>query len=137
MVAKFIRITDINDINCTTIKDLADKAASNISEEFIIKNNDIEIGFLSFEFWARQSIAHIYEVYIIPSHRNMGYGKSILKFAENLALEQRYSSIQLEVHPFDKTKEIDFLIEWYAMQGYTKINENNFIFQKFLSSKSQ
>lgn len=137
MVATFIHITNINDINCSTIKELADKATSNISKEFIIKNNDIEIGFLSLEFWVRQNIAHIYEIYITPSHINMGHGKSILKFAENLALEQGYPSIQLEAHPFDKTKEIDFLIRWYARQGYTKINKNSFILQKCLSNHTK
>lgn len=130
MTPIFKKIANHKDIQCDVIQDLAMRAKSNISQEYIVIIDEKEVGFLSFEHWSNKELGFIYEIFVSPSHRNNGICKLILEFSEHLAEANNCNKIQLNVHPLDRTKEADYLLNWYKKHGYTSVGNNPLTLEK-------
>lgn len=82
----------------------------------------LTIGF-SFEF--RGHDAFIDELYIVPEHRNRGYGRQAMAFVEQEAREMGVNAIHLEVDPGN-----DSALKLYRRTGY--IDHDRFLMTKWL-----
>lgn len=85
---------------------------------FVARLDECEVGFLCYDDWSDQSIGFIYVVFVLPEHRGQGIGRSLLSYAEKLAVSLRCAKIRLEPHAFDRTVVSSFLHSWYAKHGY-------------------
>ena len=130
MTPLFKKIFNHNNIQCEVIQDLAMRAESKISQEYIVIIDEKEVGFLSFEYWPNRELGFIYEIFVSPSHRNNGIGKLIIEFSEHLAKENNCKKIQLNVHPLDRTKDVDYLLNWYKKHGYASFDNNPLALEK-------
>lgn len=103
------------------LRDLAERAKSGRSINFIAKVEEDEVGFLCYEDWTDQSNGFIYEIYVLPAYRQIGIGNRLLSYAEGLARSLGCTSIRLEPHAFDRTVTLDLLRSWYANKGYVRM----------------
>lgn len=130
-----INITKIDTLECVEnpiLRQLAEKAKSGRSQEFLVKIDECEAGFLSYEDWSDHAFGFIYEIFILPEHRGQGIGRDLLSYSEDLAKCLRCTLIQLEPHAFDHTVDSDWLISWYARTGYVPKADGSTRMEKIL-----
>ena len=87
----------------------------------------LTVGF-SFEFRGHDSF--IDELYIVPSHRNRGFGRQAMVFVEQQAREMGVNAIHLEVDPGNTSA-----LELYRHTGY--IDHERFLMTKWLKRDSK
>lgn len=103
-----------------TLRNLAEKAKSARSREFIAEQYGCEAGFLCYEDWSDRSSGFIYELFVLPEWRNRGIGSCLLSYSENLATSLGCNLIQLAPYAFDKTLSLDCLISFYERKGFSE-----------------
>lgn len=100
------------------------RASSGRSCEYIAEINEREVALLSLEDWSHKGFGFIYEVYVLPEFRKQGIGESLVTYAEGKAKSLGCLRIQLEPRAFDHLIDSNWLVSWYAKQGYA-ISKNN------------
>lgn len=111
-------IEDSEVIENLTLRDLAEKAKSVRSREFIAELYGREAGFLCYEDWSDSSIGFIYKLFVLPEWRDLGIGAYLLSYSEKLATSLGCNLMQLEPYAFDKTVTLEWLISWYSQKGF-------------------
>ena len=80
------QVSNLNEIQNSTIRSRAERAQSRRTLEFIAKCDGLESAFLSFEDWSDKSLGFIYEIYVLPEFRNQNLGGALLQKAEKSRL---------------------------------------------------
>ena len=73
------------------------------------------IGFLSLKF-DENAICKLNDIIILPEHRHKGYGKELLEFCKNKALERGANKIIIGM-----IDENNKLKNWYIMNGFINV----------------
>ncbi|MEZ9425559.1 GNAT family N-acetyltransferase [Vibrio lentus] len=126
------QVKNLNEIKNKILRTRAERAQSGRTLEFIALCDEVESAFLSFEDWSDRSLGFIYEIYVLPEFRNRSLGASLLQKAEEVAIKLGCTTLQLDVHAFDRTLEKKELYSWYAEKGYIRTSKNSERMEKFL-----
>jgi GNAT superfamily N-acetyltransferase len=129
---EIVKITNGIELKNEVLSEMACLARSGRSREFVALVGSSESAFLSYEDTPNRSIGFVYEIYVLPEFRRQGIGANLLSYAESLATELGCIRIQLKVHAFDRTVDMEWLASWYKNKGYVKKNDEPEIFEKLL-----
>jgi ribosomal protein S18 acetylase RimI-like enzyme len=95
-----------------------EKQFENGHKFLLLSENEQPIGFLAYELnYAELSQIKIHKLYLIPELQGKGYGKKLLKHAENLAQVNTQLSMVLNVNKYNPA------IEFYKNYGFEIIAE--------------
>ncbi len=79
----------------------------------LIKENGLAVGFADYEFdYKNESVTRIHKIYVLPETQGKGFGKKMIQYIENKALEARNVKLSLNVNRFNKAKD------FYESQGF-------------------
>lgn len=79
----------------------------------LLKENDAFIGFADYELdYQSESITRIHKIYLLPETQGKGFGKKLIQYIENKAIESNNIKLSLNVNRFNKAKD------FYKSQGY-------------------
>ena len=113
------RIESPREVKNLELRQMVEKAAILISEEFIaVASDGSEAGFISIENIPHDSLTFIYLIFVLSQYRSLGLGNSLLTRAEDEARAKGHRSIRLKPMPADEGIERDHLINWYIRHGY-------------------
>lgn len=133
-----LKITKIDATSCIEnpmLRELAERARSGRSQEFIAEIYGSEAGFLSHEDWSEQSLGFIHEIFVLPEFRGKGIGGDLLSYSETLAIDLHCISIQLEPYAFDHKVDSEWLISWDEGKGYVRKTDDPNKLEKSLVAK--
>ena len=90
------------------MQNIADK------HNFILaKENDVFIGFADYELnYKNESVTRIHKIYLLPETQGKGFGKKLIQYIENKAVESDNIKLSLNVNRFNKAKN------FYESQGF-------------------
>jgi len=93
-------------------KALEQNAADN--HHFILINeNEVAVGFADYELqYKNEAVTRIHKIYVLPETQGKGFGKKMIQYIENKALEVNNIKLSLNVNRFNKAKE------FYERQGF-------------------
>ena len=89
-----------------------------LTKFFVAKLRQSEVAFLSVDFFTPPQPFSIYEIFVLPDHRGLGVGTTLLGKAEDMALDAGNTKVQLRPKPLDKKTDLGKLIAWYKSHGY-------------------
>lgn len=79
----------------------------------LLKENDAFIGFADYELdYKSESITRIHKIYLLPETQGKGFGKKLIQYIENKAMESTNVKLSLNVNRFNKAKD------FYKSQGF-------------------
>lgn len=79
----------------------------------LAKENDVFIGFADYELnYKNESVTRIHKIYLLPETQGKGFGKKLIQYIENKALESGNLKLSLNVNRFNKAKD------FYESQGF-------------------
>ena len=85
-----------------------------------IKENDIFIGFADYEInYKDETVTRIHKIYLLPETQGKGFGKQLIQYIENKALEAKNVKLSLNVNRFNKAKD------FYESQGFKVVFEED------------
>jgi len=84
------------------------------NHNFILIKDDNEIvGFADYELhYKNEAVTRIHKIYVLPETQGKGFGKDMMQFIENKALEYNDIKLSLNVNRFNKAKD------FYENQGF-------------------
>lgn len=85
---------------------------------FVAKLNQSEVGFLSVDFFPPPQHFGIYEVFVLMDYRGLGLGTTLLRKAEDMALDAGNTKVRLKPKPLDTETNSSKLLSWYQRHGY-------------------
>ncbi len=86
----------------------------------LIKENGLAVGFADYEFdYKTEPTTRIHKIYVLPETQGKGFGKKMIQYIENKALEFNNIKLSLNVNRFNKAKE------FYESQGFKIAFEEN------------
>lgn len=79
----------------------------------LAKERDIVIGFADYEInYKNEAVTRIHKIYLLPETQGKGFGKQLIQFIENKALDAKNVKLSLNVNRFNKAKD------FYESQGF-------------------
>lgn len=79
----------------------------------LLKDNDAFVGFADYELdYKSESITRIHKIYLLPETHGKGFGKKLIQYIENKAIESTNVKLSLNVNRFNKAKD------FYERQGF-------------------
>lgn len=87
---------------------------------YLVKENQNNIGFFEVEIDFDDNTAKLHKIYLLPEVHGMGFGKKVLDFAEQIALEHQQKSLVLNVNKQNPAKS------FYLKQGFTVYDQGVF-----------
>lgn len=79
----------------------------------LIRENGVEVGFADYELhYKKEPTTRIHKIYVLPETQGKGYGKKMIQYIENKALEAYDIKLSLNVNRFNKAKY------FYESQGF-------------------
>jgi GNAT superfamily N-acetyltransferase len=130
------KVLQLTDVRSPTLRDRAERGHCPRSKEFLASQDGEEAGLLSYEEWGNDEPGFIYEIFVLPSFRRQGIGKSLLSRAESYALELGCKSVRLKPYTLDHEFDQSRLIAWYAKEGYRQIPSDQEHMVKVLHAES-
>lgn len=86
---------------------------------FLLKNEDVAVGFLSFEVNIQPSKTKLHKIYVLPELQGSGNGKKLVEWCVQQAKENQQKYVFLNVNRFNKAKT------FYEKLGFQIIFEEN------------
>lgn len=129
---RILEVKTISAIGSAELRLRAEQARVSESLQFIAKELDVEVGFLSLDFQEDRQLCQIYEVMVLPEYRRRGLGRELVAFAEHVAKSRACSRIQLTPQPLDPSIDREWLWEWYRKLGY--LPAGDYIVEKRLTN---
>jgi GNAT superfamily N-acetyltransferase len=102
------------------------------SRQFVARENEVEVAYLSFDDRSDIDTGVLYEVLVLPHYRNRGLGKELIGFAERIACSIGCTRMRLSPRAFDTSVNQTWLESWYLTQGYSLANDGSSEFEKSL-----
>jgi ribosomal protein S18 acetylase RimI-like enzyme len=79
----------------------------------LIKEEDEIVGFADYELhYKNEPTTRIHKIYVLPETQGKGFGKKMMQFVENKAIEYNDVKLSLNVNKFNKAKD------FYENQGF-------------------
>ena len=79
----------------------------------LIKENEVAVGFADYELqYKNDAVTRIHKIYVLPETQGKGFGKKMIQYIENKALEAKNLKLSLNVNRFNKAKD------FYESQGF-------------------
>ena len=79
----------------------------------LIKENEVAVGFADYELqYKNDAVTRIHKIYVLPETQGKGFGKKMIQYIENKALEAKNIKLSLNVNRFNKAKD------FYESQGF-------------------
>lgn len=79
----------------------------------LIKENEVAVGFADYELqYKNDAVTRIHKIYVLPETQGKGFGKKMIQYVENKALEAKNIKLSLNVNRFNKAKD------FYESQGF-------------------
>lgn len=79
----------------------------------LIKENEVAVGFADYELhYKTEPTTRIHKIYVLPETQGKGFGKQMIQYIENKALEVQNVKLSLNVNRFNKAKD------FYESQGF-------------------
>ena len=79
----------------------------------LIKENEVAVGFADYELqYKNDAVTRIHKIYVLPETQGKGFGKKMIQYIENKALEAKNIKLSLNVNRFNKAKN------FYESQGF-------------------
>ena len=79
----------------------------------LLKENDAFVGFADYELdYKSESITRIHKIYLLSETQGKGFGKKLIQYIENKAIESNNVKLSLNVNRFNKAKD------FYESQGF-------------------
>lgn len=79
----------------------------------LIQENSKNVGFADYELqYKNETTTRIHKIYLLPETQGKGFGKKLLQYIENKALEKGNIKLSLNVNRFNKAKN------FYESQGF-------------------
>lgn len=92
-----------------------------------------EVAFVSVDIWPERDFLVLYEIFVDPQQRKLGFGTLIVALVEQLAQRFERRRITLYPRPLDSTITETALKAWYARLGYKPRDEVPDELEKFLT----
>lgn len=86
--------------------------------QFLVKDGDVEVGFLSFDLIPGESHLILCELWVERSKRRRGFGRRILALAESVTKDRGITSLLIRPGQLIPEMSEDALRAWYMSQGY-------------------
>jgi GNAT superfamily N-acetyltransferase len=115
------KVLQFTNLESSALRERAERGHCPRSKEFLASKDGAEAGLLSYEEWNNNEPGFIYEIFVLPSFRRQGIGKSLLSYAESFALHLGCKSVRLKPHSLDQEFDQSRLIAWYAREGYRQL----------------
>lgn len=113
------------------LSEIVGKFAVSMGKRYIALIDTIEIGFLYIDFPLNQvNSVCLYNIYVVPEYRNIGFGKTLLQKTEELCLQAERSKIIVYVRPLDDITRYEELVKWYSSNGYNFIENDEGYMEK-------
>jgi len=100
------------------------------SRQFVARENEVEVAYLSFDDLSEINTGVLYEILVLPQYRNRGLGKELIGFAEGIARSIGCNCVRLSPRAFDNSVNQTWLESWYLSQGYSPANDGSSEFEK-------
>jgi GNAT superfamily N-acetyltransferase len=86
----------------------------------LIQENNQIVGFADYELhYKNERTTRIHKIYVLPEIQGKGFGKKIIQYIENKALENNDVKLSLNVNRFNKAKD------FYESQGFKVVFEED------------
>jgi GNAT superfamily N-acetyltransferase len=86
----------------------------------LIKENEVAVGFADYELqYKNEAVTRIHKIYVLPKTQGKGFGKKMIQYIENKAVEANNVKLSLNVNRFNKAKE------FYERQGFRVVFEED------------
>lgn len=95
------------------------------SREFLALQNGEEVGLLLYDDWSDRKSGFIYEIFILPSFRKMGFGTLLLLHAEQYAIQLGCEFIRLKSYALTQEPDDISLKIWYKKNGYRQCRDDH------------
>lgn len=114
-----LKEVEVDAINSPVLRDRARTGGKTMSTKFFVaKLRQSEVAFLSVDFLTPPQPFSIYEIFVLTDHRGLGLGTTLLRKAEDMALNAGNTKVQLKPKPLDTKTDLGKLLSWYEKHGY-------------------